>query len=276
MRFLLGTPLSRRWIFLVTALTGGLASAHGTTTLPFSEPTFFAGNPSTRQLAFRFDVGLKVLGWSEHSTGVYGLFAQRSLWYLDDEDRGYTVENNFAPEVLLLIDGHHLRRTASWWPRKLHLSASYSHHSNGIDGDLSRSWNHAGAALHLGHPDHDVWSAGLKTWLPFNVEQSNEDIARYAGHGQFHLAWQPAQDIRWLGRTQVFLASRFSFDHHGSGFFTNLEADLSFAPSWLGRPPFPRGERRFALFLQWFVGRGESLITYRQHQNTLRVGLRLW
>nr|MEE4269674.1 phospholipase A [Candidatus Krumholzibacteria bacterium] len=267
---------SRRWPGLILALACWLIPVFATGSLPPGEPTFFAGNPSTRQLAFRYAVGLKALGWADQSTGVYGLFGQRSFWYLDNEDRGYTVENNFSPEVLLLIDGDHLRQVFGRWPRRLYLGASYSHHSNGIDGDLSRSWNHANGAVFLGQPDHDEWSAGLKTWLPFNVEQGNEDIARYAGHGQFHLAWHPVQDLRWLGRTRIFLASRFSFDHFGGGFFTNLEADLSFAPSWLGRPPFPRGEPRFALFLQWFVGKGESLITYRQHQNTLRLGLSLW
>jgi outer membrane phospholipase A len=267
---------SRRWPGLVLALVYWLMPVVTTGALPPGEPSFFAGNPSTRQLAFRYAVGLKALGWADQSTGVYGLFGQRSLWYLDNEERGYTVENIFAPEVLLLIDGRHLRQASGWWPRNLHLGASYSHHSNGIDGELSRSWNHANAVLFLGHPDHDVWSASLKSWWPFNVEAGNKDLARYAGHGQLSLAWQPARNLRGLGRTQVFVATWFSFDHFNGGFFTSLEADLSFAPSWLGRAPFPAGEPGFALFLQWCVGKGESLINYRQHQNTVRVGVRLW
>lgn len=244
--------------------------------IPAEGPTFFAGNPSTRQLTFRYQVGLKALGWTEAATGVYGLFGQQSFWYLDNADRGYTVENNFAPEVMLLVDGAYLAGTVGWWPRNLHLGTSYSHHSNGIDGDLSRSWNHANLALFLGHPAQNQWSSTLKTWLPFNIEAGNEDIDRYMGHGMLALTWHPAQDEKGSGHTQISLATHFSFDHHSGGFFTNLETDLSFAPSWLGRAPFPAEDPRFAFFLQWFVGKGESLIEYRKHVNTVRLGLRLW
>jgi hypothetical protein len=37
--------------------------------LPPGKPTYFAGNPSTRQLAFRYRLGLKAVGWSSDNTG---------------------------------------------------------------------------------------------------------------------------------------------------------------------------------------------------------------
>jgi outer membrane phospholipase A len=253
--------------------------------LPAHAPTYFAGDPSTRQLAFRYHVGLKTLGWTADKTGLYGLFSQSSFWYLDDEDRGYTVESNFAPEVQFYAAGTLLAGTVDWWPDRLDLGVSYSHHSNGIDGDLSRSWNHLNGGLYLGDPQRDSFSAAVVGWYPFNVEASNADIARYAGHGRIAVDLRPRQRLRFLGRTQLYLASHFSFDSPHGRVLTNLETALSFAPGWLTRPPFPRPrpvgdslrpESHFGFFVQWVVGRGESLITYRRYQNTVRFGLRLW
>ena len=253
--------------------------------LPPGEPTFFAGNPSTRQLALRYRVGLKVLGWSSDNTGVYGLFSQSSFWFLDNEDRGYTVENNFEPEVQFFTDGALVARAVDWWPHQLDFSLSYSHHSNGFDGVLSRSWNHFNGGLYLGDPSEDLLSGSLIGWFPFNVENNNQDITRYAGHGRIAFYVCPRKPLHILGRTQFYLASNFSFDSLGGRIFTNLETSLSFAPGWLARPPFPRPdtskgdhqpETAFGLFIQWVVGRGESLIEYRNYQNTFRFGLRVW
>jgi outer membrane phospholipase A len=267
------------------ALCAWLWHSPAKATLPPGKPMYFAGNPSTRQLAFRYRVGLKALGWTSDNTGIYGLFSQSSFWFLDNEDRGYTVENNFEPEVQFFADGTLLAKAADWWPRQLDFSLSYSHLSNGIDGTLSRSWNHFNGGLYLGDPTQDPLSASLIGWLPFNVEINNQDIASYAGSGRITVYVRPRNPLRVLGRTQVYLASNFTFDNPRGGFFTNLEMSLSFAPGWLARPPFPapdsskgshQPETDFGLFIQWVVGRGESLIEYRRHQNTVRFGLHLW
>jgi len=80
------------------------------------------------------------------------------------------VENNFEPEVQLFADGALLAKATDWWPQHLDLSLSYSHLSNGIDGALSRSWNHVNGGLYIGDPDQDSLSGSLIGWLPFNVE----------------------------------------------------------------------------------------------------------
>jgi len=253
--------------------------------LPPGEPTFLAGNPDTEQLAFRYRLGLKALGWTQDNTGLYGLFSQSSFWFLDNEDRGYTLENNFEPEVMFFADGTLLTSAADWWPDQLDFSLSYSHLSNGFNGALSRSWNHLNGALYLGAPSQDPLSCSLTCWYPFNVESSNPDIAGYAGHGRVALYVRPTNPLRILGRTQIYLASSFSFDSPEGTFFTNLETSLSFAPGWLSRPPFPgpdpdrdihQPETKFGLFIQWVVGRGESMIEYQRYQNTVRLGLCLW
>lgn len=267
------------------ALCALLAHGQAQAFLPPGEPSFFAGNPSTRQLAIRHRIGLKMLGWSSNPTGIYAMYSQSSFWYLDNEDRGYTVENNFEPEIQFFADGMFLARAADWWPGVLDFSLSYSHHSNGIDGLLSRSWNHLNGGLYIGVPSEDSLCVTLTGWYPFNVEAGNLDIASYAGHGRLALYYQPGQSVPVLGHTQIYLASTFSFDSPPGGMFTLLEASLAFAPHWLARPPFPqptsqRGdhqpETQFGFFIQWVVGRGESLIQYQSYQNTLRIGLRLW
>lgn len=251
--------------------------------LPPGEPTYFAGNPFTSQLAFRYRIGLRVLGWTGDRTGLYGLFSQSSFWFLDNEDRGYTVENDFEPEVQFFADGTLLAKAAGWWPRQLDFSLSYSHLSDWLDGPLSRSWNHINGGLYLGDPDVEPLSGSLIGWFPFNVESSNQDIASYAGHGKITVYFRPHKLLPVIGRTQLYLATHFSFDSSTGGFFTNLETSWSFAPRWLWHPPFPgpgkdghQPESDFGFFVQWVIGRGESLIEYQQYQNTLRFGLVLW
>lgn len=238
--------------------------------LPPGRPTFFAGNPVTRHLAFRYQVGLRALGWTDDRTGVYGLFGQSSFWLLDNEDRGYTVESNYEPEVMLFLEG---QRLGGWWPESLHPAVSYSHHSNGIDGDLSRSWNHINLGLHWNHPRRNMLSGSLVGWVPFNEEIGNEDIARFAGHGRLSLRLRPAGPVRLLGKVQLDAATCFSFDH--PRVLTSLEVSLSFAPGWLERPPFANGHAPLNLFVQWYLGRGESLIEYRDYHNAVRFGLSL-
>lgn len=255
---------------LMALLVAGLLGPAARADLPPGEPTFFAGNPVTRQLAFRYRVGLRVLGCTDDRTGVYGLYGQSSFWLLDNEDRGYTVESNYEPEVQLFVAG---ARLGGWWPRQLDLGLSYSHHSNGIDGGLSRSWNHVNGGLYLGDPTRRTLSGSLVAWLPFNEEIGNRDIASYAGHGRLAVDWRPRRDVPLLGRTDLYAGATFSFDR---GPFTGVETSLSFAPRWLGRPPFPGPEPGFAFFVQWFLGRGESLIEYAAYRSTLRFGLRLW
>jgi len=241
---------------------------------PPDQPSFFAGDPQTRRLAFRWRVGIRVLGPDRSRSGVWGLYRQDSFWYLDDEDRGYTVESVFSPEVGLFLEGGRLARVWWGWPERLHLSLSYSHHSNGVDGELSRSWNHANLGLHLGDAGRDVWSGSLAAWLPFNVEAGNPDLAAHAGHGRLAAAWAPRRPLPWLGRASVDVAAFWSPDSP-AGFVTRWEASLSFAPGWLERWPFAGGGASHGLFVQWVRGRGESLIDYAVHREAVRLGLRL-
>ena len=247
-----------------------------TADLPPGEPTFFAGNPDSKQLAFRFRIGLKVLGWTEERTGVYGIYSQSSFWYLEHGTRGYTVESNYEPEIQFFATGNQLAKAADWWPRDLDFGFSYSHHSNGTDGDLSRTLNHLNGGLYLGDPATRRFSASVVGWWPFNLDANNQDIASYAGNGRITVNLRPQSPVRFLGRTQFYAATCFTFDNPGGGVFTSLETSMSFAPGWLARPPFAGPEASFAFFLQWVVGKGESLNEYQKFQNILRFGISLW
>ena len=238
-------------------------------------PTYFAGTPSTRRLAFRYGVGIRPLGLGRDATGVYGLFTQSSFWFLDNEDRGYTVENNFAPEVMLFLHAPRLNEAASWWPSPLSLGFSYSHHSNGLDGPLSRSWNHLNLACFLGEPDRPGWNGQLKLWAPFNIEAGNPDLPAHAGHGRLALEYFKPEGAPLLGWFRLNLITHFSFSSRRPALFTNLEASLSFAPAWLRSPPLGQDPPRYSFFLQWVVGHGLTLIEHAEHQNTVRLGLRL-
>lgn len=241
---------------------------------PPDQPSFFAGDPQTRRLAFRWRTGVRVLGPDRARSGVWGLYRQDSFWYLDDEDRGYTVESVFSPEVGLFLEGARLARVWGGWPERLNLAVSYSHHSNGVDGELSRSWNHADLGLHLGDAGRDVWSGSLAAWLPFNVEAGNPDLAAHAGHGRLTATWAPRRPLPLLGRASVDVAAFWSPESPG-GIVTRWEASLSFVPGWLVRWPFAEGGVTHGLFLQWVRGRGESLIDYAVPREAVRLGLRL-
>lgn len=268
---------ARRWLPLMAAACWfGSLAASAAPAPPPEQPSYFAGNPATRRLAFRYRTGLRVLGPAEGRSGVWGIYQQTSSWYLDNEDRGYTVESIFSPEAGLFLEGDRLGDLAGWWPGRLHLAVSYSHHSNGVDGELSRSWNHVNLGLHLGDVRRDAWSGSLVGWIPFNVEAGNPDLAGHAGHGRLAAVWAPRRPWPWLGRAVVDAAAFWSPDSPRGGIVTRWEASLSFVPAWLGRPPFADGGAVFGFFVQWVSGRGESLIEYDREREAVRFGLRLW
>ena len=242
---------------------------------PPTGPSYIAGHPDPRQFVFRYEIERRALGRAGSDAGVYGRFSQTSFWYLDEQGLDYRVETHFAPGVRAYADGAAMRRLISSWPGDWGVTFGYSHHSNGWSGALSRRWNRMELGLHRGHDRAGGFRTTIEAWMPFNREETNADIARYAGHGRILAGWRHRAASERPGAMDLWASTRYSLDGYDGRVLTCFEAGFSYAPDWLARTPGPRSGPGLAIFLHWFVGRGESMIDYRSHSNKIRVGLRI-
>jgi outer membrane phospholipase A len=262
-------------LLLVTApLTAGPALARAQ--LPLLPLPPRAGYEAAEgETLLEWELLVRVLGPPGDRWGAYGAFAQRSLWDVDNSDDPFRVETNFRPEAGWLVTPGLARRAIGAWPDALSLAASFVHESNGLEEQLSRGWNRAVGTL-LWRTERSRLQAALTLWKGFRVEPTNDDLARYAGDGEGILQWHLGEGGLLPAGSRLRLRSRFSFDAYHGRFFTNFEATALVRPAFLPRSLLPgRDGPGLDLLLQWFVGTGEMLQHFRNHENRLRVGLAL-
>lgn len=199
------------------------------------------------QYSFKVPLGRRfILGEDQ----LYFGFTQLSLWQAYNSDLSSPFrENNYQPELLWeiplsepLFDG-----------RLSHITWGINHHSNGLGGDLSRSWNRI--TFDTTWADNN-WAANLRLW--YRIEESREDddnpdIENYLGYGQLQLGY------RW-GETRFTGIIYNNFEREGN----HTSVDVSFSI------PISRKLRGFA---QYFNGYGETLINYNRRTRRIGIGV---
>ena len=236
----------------------------------FHEPNYFIGGFAGRtgepqnyqeQIKFLVAVRYRLLGRSADESGLYAYFQQRSFWNLWEESAPFW-DNNYNPGVLLYWDGADVGRL---WDRLGLGLVLFEHESNGRDSLSSRSWNRVGGRIDIGNEDSDPLVARIKGWLIVSLDEDhNSDLADYAGRGEVVLEWRLRRDEkghRSLGDLGVMLKARVG----GSSVVRSTELNAFWKPSAL--------PLNSSLMLQWFHGRAEALLDYRNHHNVMRIGL---
>ncbi len=230
---------------------------------------FISGFSEDTQVKFQFSIKYDL--WPNRSGhGVYFAYTQKSLWDLWSLSRSSPFrESNYNPEVFYTY--RHVSANRSHPGCTLIAErAGLDHESNGEDGDRSRSWNRVIAASSAACVDGGgrFLGWGVERWLPFAMPD-NDDITDYAGFGEFHVRTGVMDSGRWWGGGDVTLSGRKGTSTHGS-----LLAELTWRLGYRGA--FGRAVR-FApfLFVQFFTGQGETLLTYDQTQRSVRVGIAL-
>ncbi|MDE6097542.1 MAG: phospholipase A [Muribaculaceae bacterium] len=128
------------------------------------------------------------------------------------------------------------------------------HESNGRDGDASRSWNKVSLAANI-LIDKNLMVHG-KIWAPIIDGMNNKDILKYCGIYQVGMQVM-SNDQRFTGSVILTKRSGWNFNYN-----TVVE---------VGWRVFKRDNQY--LFLQYYNGRGEGLLAYKEFHSQLRLGI---
>ena len=171
-------------------------------------------------------------------------YAQKSWWDIAEESLPF-AESNYNPELFLDFDGQLLGKDVNY-------QLGVEHESNGRGGLLSRSWNRAYVQGEIDLSEYI--NLGLKLWEAVEVSDENKDITDYLGNARFNANFR-YQDKASLNLSAIKgnRVDRFSYQ---VDFMYNLVSLVN-----------------ADLFLTYYNGYGEALISYNQKTESIRGGL---
>jgi outer membrane phospholipase A len=191
--------------------------------------------------------------------GMFLGYTQTGLWDLEGDSKPFT-DTNYRPELAWSQD------QLAWLKipgvAQTGLQAGVQHESNGQDGRQSRSINIAylRPVFHFGDPKGFEGQIAPKIYAYLPDVEDNPDIAEYRGYCDLRVT------AGWADGFQAAATGRLGSDgDHGS-----LQFDLTYPLRALGD-----GNLDLYLQVQWFSGYGESLITYDEYTDALRIGIGL-
>lgn len=225
-----------------------------------------------RQIKFRVALRYHAVAIGQYDTGLHAAYTQNSFWHLWEPSAPF-FDNNYNPQAILYLDSRHYRGDHWWRPS---VRAFVEHESNGRDGQFSRGWNRYGAGVDFGNPDSSWFYSTVRAWDTFGVADDNRDLADYAGRGEVTMSWQPlvkrcaAGDGCGLGALGMSLKSRVA----GKDPVMNVELNgyLGLGGYQTLRGQQPGKAVNVSLMGQYFHGRGENLLTYKERRSELRLG----
>jgi outer membrane phospholipase A len=217
-----------------------IVGSHGDTTARF-------------QLSFKYRMFDRELGWGRDQpwlTGFYFAYTQTSVWNLSEDSMPF-VDTSYRPSFFW-----QWRRTDDkTWIDGLRLG--FEHESNGKEGTDSRSVNtlFLRPEWHFQFADGKILEFTPKLYAYLDKE-ANPDIEDYRGY----VDWR----ARYGDRGRIFGAMA-RFGNSGKG---SLTLDWFERTRVLGMGPVSG-----YVYVQYFTGYGESLLTYNQQSRAqLRIG----
>lgn len=200
------------------------------------------------QLSVKFPLLVQLF---DDTFDIYGAYTNRSFWQIYDSDSAPFRETNHEPEVWVQFhpNWEFLGFKNTW------NSFGINHQSNGMGGDLSRSWNRIYAWLTV---ERGNLAMSFKPWYRIeDDDDDNPDITDYLGHYELSASYK-------LGKNVFSVMSRNNLE---SGFSKGaVELSWSF-PLWDW--PYLKG------YVNYFTGYGRSLIEYNSYSNVIGVGFSL-
>jgi len=180
------------------------------------------------QVSIRYDFAANIFDLGEVYTAAY---TQLAFWQLYEES-AYFRETNYNPELFVTIP---FSNTVSFMKV---LRLSFAHQSNGRGGDEERSWNYLSASAYF---QYKLLFTELKLWhrLP-DATDYNPNLIDTMGHGHIKFMLPYKKHL-----ATVLLRNNFK----GKG-----AIDASYSYPLVGESLF--------LYVKWFSGYGESMISY--------------
>lgn len=224
---------------------------------------------------YRFVQPMKTERWgfgkwvpTEH---FYLTYTQKGFWDLWLYSAPFR-ENNYNPS---LTYAYPLTRNKYWRSWELGLA---EHESDGMDGENSRSWNRSYLAGEWIFPlgwNNSNFYLRPKAWVPWVVSEENEDILDYYGLGEFQARYSiPFPEYTSMLNFDMLYRKGLDSDWSRSGLQLGMQTRLlGIAKALLGiRKQSTLGLLTYA---QYWVGYGESLLTYNEYTETFRIGILL-
>ncbi|MDZ4773498.1 MAG: phospholipase A [Planctomycetota bacterium] len=230
------------------------------------EPMYFIAGTDRPGVKFQFSFQYQIFNpegpWASQVPLLAGLFlgyTQSGLWDIEGRSKPFT-DTNYKPELAWSND------QVDWlklpFIEQVGLQVGVQHESNGQDGLDSRSINMAyiRPVLHFGDAKGFSTQVAPKFYTYFSGQENNTDIEEFRGYCDLRISagWADGFQAGALGRLG-------SAGEHGS-----MQFDLTYPLRAIGDGNFD-----MYLQLQWFSGYGESLITYDEYTDGLRIGVGL-
>ncbi len=228
------------------------------------EPMYFVAGTTRPNVRYQFSFQYQIVNpegpWAAHSpflTGLYLGYTQSGLWDIEGNSKPFT-DTIYKPELAWSKD------EVDWIGLpgidQVGLQFGVQHESNGRDGPESRSLNtvYLRPVLHIGDVRGFAVKVAPKVYAYLPGRENNADIADYRGHVDLLVT------AGWLDGLQAAALGRIGSGGKGGSF----QLDLTYPLRTIGDGNFD-----MYLQLQWFSGYGESLITYDEYTDALRIGI---
>jgi phospholipase A1 len=211
--------------------------------------TGFATNKPVSQYTsdVKFQLSMALRLWSiRGKVDFLATYSQRSIWDIYQEscpfretayNPGFWVAWRINPQVRMLF--------------------GIEHESNGLNGDLSRSFNYATAAC-LYEP-LQRWKFGARAWYGYYDYENIHNYFRYRG-------------VMQLWGTFHTLNERFSVTALVNPTVTFAKYNVQVEASWCMSK---RSDWLPCLFVQYCYGYGETMIDYNRRASKIRLGISL-
>ncbi|MBU0729760.1 MAG: phospholipase A [Proteobacteria bacterium] len=201
----------------------------------------------------KFQISMKVKLWQDilgNPLDLWFGYTQKSFWQLYNfADSAPFRETNYEPEFLLnfrtdynVFDLMRLRI----------VNLGLNHQSNGSSEPLSRSWNRILAEFGFERTDFTVL---LKAWYRIPEEEEEDDnpeMDDYLGYGEL-------RSYYFFSKHRMGIMLRNNLKRHDNRGAMQLEWSIPFL-------------EKTALYIQYFIGYGESLLDYDHSINRISIG----
>jgi phospholipase A1 len=235
------------------------------TLLSFHQDNYFiTGFTESTQVKFQFSVKYDL--WpNAGQNAMYFAFTQLSLWDIYDSSSPF-LENNYSPEFFYIYFHHPGRYYPPPGCSFFHEQLGYQHQSNGEPKPLSRGWDRIyGESRFACYAEKRFYGlATLKVWAPPFGKGDNPDIVKFLGYGVLSLSQGIEANDSWYGDYDVTVSMRKGTGAIGYG---SIEIDGKWRPRFFSYSRFTP-----FLYVQFFTGYGETLLTYNVALTAFRVG----
>lgn len=190
---------------------------------------------------------------------LYLGYSQIMFWHVHEKSSPFS-DVNYNPEVFYRL--YQQEQESEWVDIGI-----YEHESNGQAGEYSRGWNrfYLLYSSELVQLDYARVFWGFKTWVPYQVEDNNDDLVNYRGHYEMNLtvfsvlgSYFERSDLS----LRVFSGGRAGMD------ITQGAQELTLRI----KSPLTRFFQP-VVTLQLYNGYAESLLRYNQKNTELRLGI---